>query len=358
MTCLALLALGAAGCMRSPAPGPIGEPVMSNRYVVGVPYQISGRWYHPREDFDYDQTGLASFYGGEASGVNFHGRRTANGEIYDMNRMTAAHTTLPLPTIVRVTRLDNGRTVTVRVNDRGPFVEGRIIDLSRRSAQLLGMEGRGVAQVRVQVMADESRRLRDELLAGRPPSDISQLVQVASPGPADSGPITIATLLERQPAATAPATQIGPTATDAQVAALPATTPGVGPAQPTPTWNAAGQPVAAPPAGAPSRPQAPAPAGNVLPQAAVTTAPAAAIQPAATSAGAVYVQVGSFTSAENAERLRQRVQGQGRTHVSAIRVNGQNFYRVRIGPMRSNDEAAQLRQRIISVAPEARVVVD
>ena len=102
-------------------------------YKVGNPYQIQGLWYYPAENYEYDKTGIASWYGSP-----FHGKRTANGETFDMNALTAAHKTLQLPSRVRVVNLRNGRAITVRVNDRGPFVRGRIIDLSRRAAQLRG----------------------------------------------------------------------------------------------------------------------------------------------------------------------------------------------------------------------------
>ncbi|MBM3569758.1 MAG: septal ring lytic transglycosylase RlpA family protein, partial [Alphaproteobacteria bacterium] len=117
-------------------------------YKVGNPYQVAGIWYTPKEDPGYDETGIASWYGHP-----FHGKVTANGETYDMNDMTAAHKTLPMPVMVRVTNLENGRQLVLRVNDRGPFVHGRIIDVSRRGAQLLGFEGKGTARVRVQVIA-------------------------------------------------------------------------------------------------------------------------------------------------------------------------------------------------------------
>lgn len=123
-------------------------------YRVGRPYQINGRWYTPQEDFGYVETGTASWYG-----ADFHGRPTASGETYDMNALTAAHRTLPLPSIVRVTNLDNGRSVVVRVNDRGPFSHGRIIDLSRRGAEELQFIGAGTARVRVEILEAESRRL-------------------------------------------------------------------------------------------------------------------------------------------------------------------------------------------------------
>ena len=120
-------------------------PKGGGRAMVGKPYQVAGRWYTPRVETNYDRTGRASWYG-----ENFHGRLTANGEVFDQNAITAAHPTLPLPSYVRVTNLDNNRSLIVRVNDRGPFVADRLIDLSRRSADMLGYINKGVARVRVQ----------------------------------------------------------------------------------------------------------------------------------------------------------------------------------------------------------------
>jgi rare lipoprotein A len=137
-------------------------------YVVGNSYQINGTWYRPAEEYSYSRTGIASYYGGERRGANFHGRLTANGERYDMNALTAAHQTLPMPSLVRVTNLENRRSVVVRINDRGPFIRGRIIDVSRRAAQLLGFEQSGLARVRVEILAEESRALKEALLRGGP----------------------------------------------------------------------------------------------------------------------------------------------------------------------------------------------
>ncbi|HYM73657.1 MAG TPA: septal ring lytic transglycosylase RlpA family protein [Stellaceae bacterium] len=120
-------------------------------YKVGAPYTIKGVTYYPRVDYNYDETGVASWYG-EA----FDGQYTANGEVFDLNQVTAAHRTLPLPSIVEVTNLRNNRAMRVRVNDRGPFVDGRILDVSRRVAQLLGFEKAGTTQVRVRILKDES----------------------------------------------------------------------------------------------------------------------------------------------------------------------------------------------------------
>jgi len=115
---------------------------------TGRPYRVAGRTYYPLASAaGYDRTGIASWYGRK-----FHGRKTANGERYDMYALSAAHKTLPLPTLVRVTNLENGRQVIVRVNDRGPYVKNRLIDLSYAAARQLGFAGKGTARVRVQAL--------------------------------------------------------------------------------------------------------------------------------------------------------------------------------------------------------------
>ncbi|MDA7946705.1 MAG: septal ring lytic transglycosylase RlpA family protein [Hyphomicrobiaceae bacterium] len=127
----------------------LGQPVPKGggRYKVGNPYKIGGRWYRPKEQPGYNRVGVASWYG-----ELFHGRYTANGEIYDMNALTAAHPTLPMPSYVQVTNQSNGRTLVLRVNDRGPYAHDRIIDLSRRSARALGFERNGTVRVRVKYL--------------------------------------------------------------------------------------------------------------------------------------------------------------------------------------------------------------
>ncbi len=116
----------------------------SNRYKLGKPYRVRGRLYVPRHQPGYSRNGVASWYG-----PGFDGKPTANGEVYDSDALTGAHPTLPLPSIVEVTNLGNGRRVRVRVNDRGPFVAGRIIDLSHRAARRLGYARAGTARVNV-----------------------------------------------------------------------------------------------------------------------------------------------------------------------------------------------------------------
>jgi rare lipoprotein A len=122
--------------------GPI--PKGGGVYKVGSPYRIAGAWYTPAEDPNYNENGIASWYGDD-----FHGRKTSNGELYDMYALTAAHRTLPMPSYVYVTNPANNRTVMLRVNDRGPYAHGRIIDLSKTAAEALGVVQHGTAQVQV-----------------------------------------------------------------------------------------------------------------------------------------------------------------------------------------------------------------
>lgn len=120
-------------------------PTGGGRYQVGKPYRIGGKWYFPKEDPNLDETGVASWYG-----RGFHGRLTANGEVYDMRDLSAAHTTMPIPSYARVTNLSNGKSIMVRVNNRGPFHENRIMDMSEKAAEMLGFKSNGIAKVRVQ----------------------------------------------------------------------------------------------------------------------------------------------------------------------------------------------------------------
>lgn len=142
----ASLAACATTTTRSPSKPPAKSASAGPQptHKIGKPYQVNGVWYTPRHDPDYDRTGIASWYGNA-----FHMKPTANGERFDMYAVTAAHPTLPLPSIVEVTNLENGRSLQVRVNDRGPFVDDRLIDLSAEGARQLGFDRKGLAKVRV-----------------------------------------------------------------------------------------------------------------------------------------------------------------------------------------------------------------
>jgi peptidoglycan lytic transglycosylase len=136
---LALAACGSDSAGPAKGPGP--------HFKIGQPYKISGRWYYPEFVTEYEATGVASWYGS-----SYHGRLTANGEVYDMYALTAAHPTLQLPSVVEVVNLENGRSLVLRVNDRGPFVDDRLIDLSLAAARALGFERQGLAQVQVRYL--------------------------------------------------------------------------------------------------------------------------------------------------------------------------------------------------------------
>ncbi|WEX07189.1 septal ring lytic transglycosylase RlpA family protein [Chelativorans sp. AA-79] len=199
-------------------------PRGGGRYQVGKPYQIKGRWYRPKEDPDYVAEGKASWYGDA-----FHGRLTANGEVYDMTHLSAAHPTMPLPSYARVTNVNNGSSVVVRVNDRGPFAKDRVIDLSKRAAELLDYKHAGVARVRVEYVGPAPLNGRDDeyLMAsyqpgGMPdPSDgLPTGVMVAMAGPTPTQPVpSAAVAFASQPdltesAATVALPQVGPLVPD------------------------------------------------------------------------------------------------------------------------------------------------
>ncbi len=279
-------------------------------YKVGTPYQIDGTWYYPAEDFNYDETGIASWYG-EA----FHGKYTANGEVFDLNAVTAAHRTLPMPTIVEVTNLDNGRRIQVRVNDRGPYARGRIIDLSRRSAQLLGFEGQGTAKVRVRILVPES--IQAASLAGRNGTDQDKVALADAPKAAPRTSVSAEALTPLPGAKSAP---------PPPTAALPRPAP-------TPVVQVAS---AAPP---PVQTEA------------VAVVPVKPTQ--------IYVQAGAFTKSDNAWRLKGRLDPLGAVKVTGVRSQGVDLYRVRLGPMANVDEADALLARVVdSGVSEARIVVD
>lgn len=140
--------------------GILSNGSLMGKYKLGKPYEVEGKWYYPKENVHYEETGQASWYGD-----SFHKKLTANGEIFDKNRISAAHPTLPLPSIVKVTNLDNGKSLTVRVNDRGPFVHDRIIDFSEKTARLLGFHKEGTARVKVTFDAAATKKIRPLTLA-------------------------------------------------------------------------------------------------------------------------------------------------------------------------------------------------
>jgi|APTNR8051073442_1049403.scaffolds.fasta_scaffold10318_3 rare lipoprotein A len=305
-------------------------------YKVGKPYQIKGVWYYPKEDYEYAETGVASWYG-----PGFHGKATANGEIYDMNELTAAHRTLPMPCMVRVTNLENGRTLKLRVNDRGPFVGDRIIDVSRRGAQLLGFHGAGTAQVKVEIIEDESRMLAAGL--GVPQDTTVASREIGQVPAAVEQQATYAAAPQPAVAAYSPAASTSYAYGDEPVAAVSA-----------PTYGATAYATAA------NSPRSYA-SGSHTPYAEASPAYAelAAIEPPARAGSGYYVQAGAFSDALRADRVRQRLEAIGPTRVTPSWVNGRELLRVRLGPFQSDADAARALSGAARAGfPDAHVVAD
>ncbi len=287
-------------------------------YKLGKAYQIDGAWYYPKVDYDYNETGIASWYG-----PDFHGKSTANGEIFDQNALTAAHKTLPMPTIVRVTNLENGRSIEVRINDRGPFKNNRVIDLTRRGAQLLGFEGQGTARVRVQVMKEDSILLANKVGG-------AQLAYAGEPEPQAAGPKPNAA-----PAGTVVTQKLPP----GQTAPAPVTS---APIQPPASNSVVGLPK-------PSAAQAAASIPSL--NGSVSYAP---VKPTN-----IFIQAGAFLQQGNALKLTQQLASLGQTRVTQARVGTQTFYRVRLGPIQRIEDADALLQKVLgSGQPDARIVVE
>jgi len=302
-----------------PTPDEEKADALPKDYKIGKPYQIAGAWYYPQEDFEYDETGIASWYG-----AKFHGRRTANSEIYNMNALTAAHRTLPMPSFVRVTNLENGRSLILRVNDRGPFARGRILDVTRRASQLLGFQKQGTARVRVQVLADRSQALKARL------RNQTELAKVGTP-------ITVDRLPKPR----------------VQSQSLPA--PGSTQPAPTPESLPKVQPAAEPV----SMSDPASPPTTEIPSASQGFEPSGKVTQGKSTPTHIYVQAGAFSKFDNANRVRARLAPLGDVRLSQVLVNGKDLYRVRVGPLTSVSDADRM---LVSVAENgyrnARIVID
>lgn len=269
----------------------------AGNFKVGNPYKVDGKWYKPQETYDLEETGIASWYG-----PGFHGKKTANGEVFDKNELTAAHRTLQMPSFVRVTNLENGRSVVVRVNDRGPFKRGRVMDVSSKAAELLGFKGKGTAKVKLQVLSDESK----------------ELAQAAMRGESTKG-TEVALNSSRH-------------------------TPAIPSEQPSYQTASLGT--------VDREPLLPMPAhvtrGEMYPDPVVSNVP---VTPTT-----IYVQVGSFTNPANAQGLAQKLGGYGEVRVAEALVNGRTFYRVRL-PAHDVDSADALLARLAGEAGQSKAII-
>lgn len=282
-------------------------------FKIGKPYQIYGVWYYPAEDFGYNEIGIASWYG-----PGFNGKRTANGEVYDMNALTAAHKTLPIPSVVHVTNLENGRMLKVRINDRGPFVEGRIIDLSLRAAELLDVQRKGTARVRVELVPEDSLTLKHWALDAKGQTPITDMPIVSA---APRLMIVAETLTPASPAGVVITSAAGRSSAIESITSTHLSPPPI-------TGNSQSPMVTAAVPGSLSRPQ-------------------------------LYVQAGAFTDINKAHRLEAQLSEIGNTVVAIADLGGRVFHRVRIGPVVDQETAKQLLSEVLNQGYEgARIVQD
>ncbi|MDP3659698.1 septal ring lytic transglycosylase RlpA family protein [Phenylobacterium sp.] len=292
--------------MASTTPGqlPSGQ---GGIYKVGKPYQVGGIWYVPREDANYDATGMASWYGAE-----FNMKPTANGETFDMRAVSAAHTTLPLPSMVEVTNLENGKRLQVRVNDRGPFVDGRLIDLSHEAARQLGYDAKGLAKVRVRYL-------------GPAPLGVGEGVRYA------------------QGAAPMPMTAPQPVVARAGAVSSQALPP-LAAARPA-TY---GQPAYVTPSYAPPTSTPPSYGSTPAPVVVASTAP---------SSGPFRVQAGAYGDEGNAQRAVRELSMAGPASIEPVDRDGERLYRVMLAGGADEVEAWATRDRVAALGFEdARVI--
>ncbi len=349
-----------AACQSQPYKGPTGN------VKIGKPYIVDGKTYYPEYDEHYDRTGEASWYG-----PGFHGKYTANGETYDQDDLTAAHPTLPMPSLVRVTNLGNGKSAIIRVNDRGPFKSSRIIDLSKKSAQRLGING--LAKVRVQFLRQETE---EYLAAIRGGQQFDMIAYNDQPREAKIVESTRHSSYDNQNvAAAAPVMTVNsvetikviepPPPADEQPAPIEAQD--VPPAEGAPSlmrqaWaddniSMPEPEQAAPAAGipAPQEQAAPEPAEKPVEMVAIT--PPKVVMDSDAASGSYTIQAGSFASEENAYKLVGKLSDIDKAVVHKIESGDKSWWRVRVGSYGDRASAESVLEQVrASGVADARIV--
>lgn len=349
-----------------------GEQTPNSTYKVGKPYRVGSDWYYPSEDFSKTETGVASWYG-----PTFHGKRTANGEIYDQNELTGAHRTLQMPSLVRVTNLENGRSIVVRINDRGPFKKGRVIDVSKRAAELLGFINQGTARVRLEVLEKESRKIATAAQRGMDTSRIT-LTELNTLSDSPNTPGAAAPVLAQNQM---PMLQKASFDSNSLRGNMPAgrfvganEDPMLPESLRTPTITVeelnrgdARATTFTPPVDGSRRklaeatdPAATPPgqqdfSGHVDNKGRFMPDPVVQMEPVAPTG--LFVQAGSFGVKDNAERMSQTLSKIAPTHIEPVTVNGRTLYRVKLGPLADLSEADAVLSRVAQAGAQgARVI--
>lgn len=317
----------------------------AGRFKVGKPYRVGWHTYYPEETYSFTETGLASWYG-----PGFDGKKTASGERFDQNALTAAHKTLQLPSLVRVTNLENGKSIVVRVTDRGPFHSTRVIDLSKRAAELLGFRMKGTAKVKLQVLEPESRALAEA--AKRRMDTRGAEIAVNNTG----------RLAEPFASFYAPEYKSVP----APVESVMTASGPVPEAREEIAWNA--MPVTPSPVISDASASPQIPVGDSYPGIPVATlepgdfTPRPATAPVEARvlpvhASTIYVQAGSFANLANAQKSQREMAGLGPSRIVSAGMGGKTYYRVRIGPIETVDKADALVNTLGRTGREATIVV-
>lgn len=328
-----------AGLVSPSEAAPIGESwtqsIGEGVYKIGKPYKVNGVWYFPKEDYNYDEVGYASWYGND-----FHNKRTANGEIFDVNMLSAAHKTLPLPSVVRVTNLQNGRSLILRVNDRGPFVNDRIMDVSKKAAQLLGFKDQGTTKVRVELLPEESMTVASltKNTGTLPPDQVK---------PAEAGEVVITNELEK-------------------IKEESLQTPAIGGELPGGTLNNQEDLFDAPPVNSLSRhaTEKSVPViseddyNRQLEQSLLAPQHSESIRefedfprevtPPSLKVGgkSFFIQAGVFSRQDNARRATKNLQPTGNSAMQKIQTRHGTMYNVQVGPFKNKSEATQALKQI------------
>lgn len=297
---------------------PIMKPSQSQgKFKVGSPYRVKGKWYKPKETYSFEQTGIASWYG-----PNFHGKKTANGEIFDMYELTAAHKTLQIPSLIRVTNLENGKSIVARVNDRGPFSRGRVLDLSMKAAELLDFKNQGTAKVKIQVLSQESRQIAEAAKRGEDTRRYELAYnQMGQRQTISDEPMYVPTYKgnARQPTQSKTITASNAAVPAVETADIQTSVPG----------HIQG--------------------GKFYPDPVVENVP---VKPTS-----IYIQAGAFRNQDNAQRLASSLQSFGSAHVETEIVGGSSLHRVRIGPLANVPEADRVLARMAAAGQKDAIVV-
>lgn len=320
---IALLILSACSSNYSP----YGGSKQPQGVKLGKPYEVMGQYYEPKYDPNYSEEGIASWYG-----PGFHGRMTASGEEFDTAEMTCAHRTLPMPSLLRVENLDNGRTAVVRVNDRGPFAKNRIIDLSSAAAEKLGVKATGTARVKVSYLREETNRYIADLGLGVPPWMQNESIpprnldqQYASLQAKDSPKMTLEEDRVKAPEISIKTTDLAPPPSSVRPpsADFSVSKTSNSQAMQAPTIQASYQPIEE------------------------------------EMKHGYAIQTASFSNRDNAESHLMKLASVGQAFIKEIIVNGQTFFRVSVGPVKTSQQAQQLLEQARQLGfTDARILVN